>query len=328
MLRFSARAVRGIEDVVAAEVAATGGSVVRLAHREVVFDGPSVDRFTALGTADDAFLVLIDGPPVGPHRSNLVSLPPALDLSAAARLLGRRGRSFDVTASFLGRRSYSRFDVEDELGRRLAAVTGWRYAARRAGDPGATTLSLRVHLTEERTTVAARLGRRPLHRRPYRVVSRPVALHPPLARALVALADAPLGATLVDPFCGTGTIAIEAKLARPDLQVTASDVEPAAVAAARANARAASVALRVAARDARAVPPAEHVVANPPWGRSASLRGGPVDLARLVAPGGRMVLLTTDAVPPGRELEVVEHRRVRVAGRLASIWVMYRRAVP
>jgi hypothetical protein len=323
MLHLSARAVRGIEDVVAAEIAAAGGCVVRIGHREVAFDAPSLERFTTLGTADDTFLLLVDGPPVGPQRRELGSLP-LPDLPAAARLLARAGRTFDVTASFLGSRSYSRFDVE--LGGRLEAASGWRYAARREGDPGPTSLSLRVHLTHERTTVAARLASRPLHRRAYRVVSRPAALHPPLARALVALARLPLGAALVDPFCGTGTIAIEAKLARPDLEVTAFDVEPAAVAAAHANARAAGVALRLAVRDAHGVPPAEHVVANPPWGRVAALRGGPVDLARLVAPGGRIVLLTTDAAPFGRELEVVEHRRVRVGGRLASIWVTRRRA--
>jgi 23S rRNA G2445 N2-methylase RlmL len=326
MLRLSARAVRGIEDVVAAEIAAIGGNVVRIGHREVVFDASFAGPFTTLGTADDVLLVLVEAPPVGPRRSDLASLPRGLDLSEAASLLGRAGRSFDVTASFLGRRTYSRFDVEDALGDRLARVDGWRYASRRWGDPGPTTLSLRVHLTGDCATVAVRLAPRPLHRRSYRVVSRPAAPHPPLARALVVLAGAPLGARLADPFCGTGTIAIEAKLARPDLRVAASDVEPAAVAAARANSRAAGVSIGLAVADARGAAPSECVVSNPPWGRAVALRGGPVDPAALTLPGGRTVLLTpVDGVPFGPETELVERRCIRISGRLASIWVGRRR---
>jgi tRNA (guanine10-N2)-dimethyltransferase len=40
----------------------------------------------------------------------------------------------------------------------------------------------------------------------------PVALHPKLARAMVNLVNAPIGSLILDPFCGTGGILIEAAL--------------------------------------------------------------------------------------------------------------------
>ncbi|HVV56957.1 MAG TPA: methyltransferase [Gaiellaceae bacterium] len=325
--RVLARTIRGIEDIVAAEVAELPAAVLGLGHREVDFELGDLGRALELGTADDVFLVVDEGPPVGRKRPDLTRLRPSVDLDAAARRIGARrrvaGRSFDVSLSFLGRRSYSRFDAEDALGRHVAAATGWRYRSRRDGDPGATSLSLRVHLTDAGATVGVRLGARPLHRRPYRVVSRPGALHPPLARAMVRLARPCFGARLADPFCGTGTIAVEAKLCRPDLRVVASDVDGDAVRAARTNVAAAGVEVSVRRAPAASLDAADCVVSNPPWGRRVALRGGEPDLARALPPGGRVVLLTARGAPPW--VDVDERRTVRVAGRLAELLVGRRR---
>ena len=78
-------------------------------------------------------------------------------------------------------------------------------------EPARGDLSLRVHVVDSEATVAVRIAAAPLHRRAYRVASRPGALHPPLARALALLAGLRSGLSLVDPFCGTGTIPIEAE---------------------------------------------------------------------------------------------------------------------
>ncbi|MGI0147932.1 MAG: methyltransferase domain-containing protein, partial [Thermoplasmata archaeon] len=44
----------------------------------------------------------------------------------------------------------------------------------------------------------------------HRPFSRPISLHPKFARALVNLARVPMGGTVLDPFCGTGGILLEA----------------------------------------------------------------------------------------------------------------------
>jgi 23S rRNA G2445 N2-methylase RlmL len=292
-----ARTLRGIEDVAAGEIRALGGTDIALAHREVRFCAAPRTALR-LRTVDDVFAVLVDAPPIGPHRTDLRTL------AALAAELDVDGTS-TVTASFLGRRTYSRFEIEETVTRALPGG-------------GGPPVALRVHLTQERTTIAVRLAAAPLHRRDYRIASRPGALHPPLAAALVRLAEAPRGTVLVDPFCGTGTIAIEAKLARPDVHVVARDADPAAVRAAAANAAAAGVALELGVARAEELRRGGLVVTNPPWGRAHRLASG-------WSPAARAVLLLEAGLEPPRGLDVRERRWVRVAGRAAHVWVLDRR---
>lgn len=292
-----ARTLRGLEDVAADEIRALGATNIAIAHREVRFTAALVDALR-LRTVDDVFSVLVDAPPTGPHRADLRTL------AALAAELDVRG-TFAVTASFLGRRTYSRYEIEETVAAALP----------RGGGP---PVALRVHLTRERTTIAARLATVPLHRRAYRVESRPGALHPPLAAALVRLAGSARDSMLVDPFCGTGTIAIEAKLARPDLRVVARDADPGAVRAAAANAAAAGVELDLAVARVEELREAGVVVTNPPWGRAHPVVAG-------WAPPGRAVLLLDARLEPPRGVAIRERRWVRVAGRGAHIWSLDRR---
>jgi tRNA (guanine6-N2)-methyltransferase len=206
-----------------------------------------------------------------------------------------------VTASFIGRRNYSRFDAEDRAGAAIAAATGWTYRPRGPLAPqGATSLSFRVHLLHAEATLAVRLAERPLHRRAYRERSRPGALHPPLARALCLVAEPTPRCLLVDPTCGVGTIPIEAALLQPRADVAGFDLEPEAVSAARRNARRAGSAVRFAVADATRLPlddrTVDRLVVNPPWGAAVAAAGGLrrrlgalwTEAARALAPGGRL----------------------------------------
>ena len=121
-------------------------------------------------------------------------------------------------------------------------------------------------------------------------------------RACARIADPPADARLLDPFCGTGTIAIEAKLARPDLAVAASDLDPRAVAAARRNAIAAGVDVTPTVCDACDALPATLIVTNPPWGRA--------------------VILLADGHLPPAGATVLDRRWLRVAGRPAVCWTV------
>ncbi len=76
----------------------------------------------------------------------------------------------------------------------------------------------------------SRYERRRPHRRPF---SHPISLHPRIARALVNLSRVAPGETLLDPFCGTGGILIEAGLV--GAQVVGVDVKHTAVEGCRDN---------------------------------------------------------------------------------------------
>ncbi|MFJ7749490.1 class I SAM-dependent methyltransferase [Arthrobacter sp. NPDC097144] len=112
------------------------------------------------------------------------------------------------------------------------------------------------------------------------------------------LAGARQANTAVDLGCGTGAIAAYLALARPSLQVTATDQSAAAVASATATMDANGVADRVQVRrgDALAGFPdrsAELIVLNPPFHIGASVHAGIAlklfaDAGRVLAPGGEL----------------------------------------
>lgn len=342
------RTLRGLELVAAAEARERLSlEALIIGHRELRFESPDIERALTLGVADDVFLVVLDCEPVGHVKAELDLLAErvrSIDLDAAAGVIADlrsvRGKAFDVSASFLGARNYSRFDIEDAVGAALGSSTGWQYQSRRGGRRPDTDLSLRVHLTGEGTTVAVRLAASPLHRRSYRLVSRPGALHPPLARALVLLCEPQPDASVLDPFCGTGTIAIEAKLWSPSLTVTGSDFDASAVDAARRNAAAAAVFAEFEVADAASLAAPRRsldcIVTNPPWGVRVQARG---ELARRLAlfwseadrvlrSDGRLsVLAPRGAVVglPGGAFEAVNRCEVRVSGALAEVVVLCRR---
>ncbi len=317
-LPILARTLRGLEWIAAAEVQARlGPPRIEHGHRELRFSVPELTHeLTALGTVDDVFVVAATSDGVGRARESLQRLATVqLDLSAYASLLGReQPKTFDVVGSFVGKRNYSRFEIEDALGAALTASSGWTYLSRSGGQSARGELSVRAHVVDSEATIAVRIGPMPLHRRAYRVASRPGALHPPLARALALLAGLRAGLRFADPFCGTGTIPIEAKLACPELHASGSDLDPEAVEAARRNAG--GLGIELAVRDAADLQPTDRVAMNPPWEmavRSAG-RGG-------LPPEGveRAVVL----VPPERKLErVALETRVRVSGAIAAIRVL------
>ena len=286
-----ARTLRGIEWIARDEVCSRLGIAhVELGHRELRFSLPElVPELLELGTVDDVFQVLAEVDGVTRRRDGLARLA-SLDLGAAP--------TFDVTASFLGKRNYNRFELEEAV---AASMGGMRVARHGA-------VSLRVHVVGEVATVAARIARRPLHRRAYRVATVPGSVHPPVAWALALLAGEPF----VDPFCGAGTIPIEGALA--GLSTRGSDVDSRAVQAARRNAAAAGLHIPFSVADAAGMGPVECVVANPPWGRT-------VPAAEVNLEARRLVLLT--AVPTGLD-HVVHEQPVRVHGSLATITVVDR----
>ncbi|MDG4789779.1 methyltransferase domain-containing protein [Micromonospora sp. WMMD1102] len=334
--RLVARTVRGIEPVVADEIATLHlGRVSAVAHREVWFDrvdpGPEV---LDLRCADDVFLVGTVVYGIGRSRADLRMLSKAASALPLRELLTQWRRcggaaqhptpgstrndrrpprshrsaplsGVDVSASFLGRRNFTRFDLEDAVGEPIAAALGLPHHSRRGGiAPPPGGLSWRVTLVDDRALVALRIADRPLHRRAYRRMSRPGSLHPPVAAALVRVAGARDGDCLLDPCCGAGTIPVEAALAGRGLSIMGGDIDRAVVAIAAGNGGDAPVGWVVA--DAGRIPlpdgAVDLVVTNPPWDRQVPFAGVLAgqqrrfwtELRRVLRPAGRAVLLLSD----------------------------------
>lgn len=161
-----------------------------------------------------------------------------------------------------------------------------------------------------------------------RTFSLPISLHPKFARALVNLARVPMAGTVLDPFCGTGGVLLEA--AAMGLRPVGSDQDPRMVKGTRASLRRTAVDGGFAVADAGRLPwrsgTVHGVATDPPYGRAASTRGESItalysrafrafaDLlpagghAAIVLPDAEMIRLLPDSLEPLERHALRVHR--------------------
>jgi tRNA (guanine10-N2)-dimethyltransferase len=158
---------------------------------------------------------------------------------------------------------------------------------------------------------------------------RSTAMAPRKARCLVNLSGVRRGGRLLDPFCGTGSIPIEAALM--GVRTLASDIDPAVVAGAARNVAALGLDVDLRHLDARAWGDTglrfDAITTDLPYGHVASLKGSEQrDLyrdfltvaAHILNHDGRMVLMVAQGTlpAPGPGLVVVERFSEVVHDRL------------
>ncbi len=139
-------------------------------------------------------------------------------------------------------------------------------------------ISDRIHLYIEKKAFDADLLReRKVSERPF---FSPISLHPKYARALINLTGVKRGGTVLDPFCGTGGIVIEA--ASMGMKAVASDFDPEMVAGTRENMEFYNLPLAdFEVIDISDIPDRFHdidaVACDPPYGRSTKTGGENID---------------------------------------------------
>jgi 23S rRNA G2445 N2-methylase RlmL len=319
-----------IEDQAAARLVGFG-------HRRVDFAyaGPP-DALLGLRSVDDVYVYVAHLTGLDHTRASLARLTqkidpadlvPALEVCAAVRSIGYTP-AYRVTASHLGRRNYSRYDVEGAVEAALAGNLPWRFVLNDAEEPE-PEIDLRVLLEDDWALIGLRLGAAPLHRRDYKIASRPGSLKPPVAYCLGLLAELAPGDVALDPACGAGTILVEAAALIRSGVIWGGDVDRAALEVAQANLQAAGLDAAMIelsqAVDPRHPSGLAHteqplfllyqsdatdlrmadrtidvVVSNLPWGQQVAAgtdlgplyRGLLATIERVLAPGGRAALLT------------------------------------
>lgn len=317
--RLFARTVRGLEHVAAHELREQACTVLAVSPRQLVLAAPPAVLDRPPRTVDDLFPLAVTVPDPGPTKADLLALSRLL--ATAPLAVTPAGRRFSVSASATGRRTYSRFDIEDVVGAALAARFDADYVSRRDGrKPPAGTVDWRVTVGAE-VHIGLRGTRPPLHRRPWKVASVPGTLHPPVAAAMVRLAGIRPGDVVVDPCCGAGTLLAEASVGYR----AGSDI--AGVAAARMNAPD----LTWFTADARHLPyptgSVDHIVTNPPWDRQVTAHGTFAEFVRewgrVLRPGGRLTYLGPWPTPAG--WRPVSSHPISLFGQHPTITVCERR---
>jgi tRNA (guanine6-N2)-methyltransferase len=355
----------GFEGVAAEEIAARyaaaaggrgigGGPAMRDLGRRIVperagmtiFSAPRPDPLGAARTIEDLFAL------VG-FRDGLGTAPATLEkvrtiaheapyveeaLEARVRMTpgSRAGRNlgFRVIARIAGEHEFRRVDFQRAVERGIAdrGDHSWRGAGDDADvEFWATLLGgemfLAVRLVDER-----------MRHREYKVAHRPGSLRASVAAALGWLSKPGADDRVVDPMCGAGTILIERAHLGRYAMLAGFDRDPGAIAAAHENIGPRYRPLGLAQGDALRLPlgngAATHLVTNLPWGTKYGSHGENrrlyprlvEEFARVVRPGGRLVMLTAERmlmreVASRGFVRVESVKRVMILGAPAVIYL-------
>ncbi len=182
----------------------------------------------------------------------------------------KTAETFRVTSRRSGKHDFGSMDVQ----RRAGAALWRRYGT--AVDLENFDVNVRVDIFEHVCLVSYQRTQRSLSKRFQRRFQPRVALKASVAYALlhVARIQAQERAELLDPFCGSGTILLEAAEVFPNLVLCGSDIDHHVIDGARENASALGCAERLVLRqgDARALDAVfperrfDYIVTNPPYG--------------------------------------------------------------
>jgi tRNA (guanine6-N2)-methyltransferase len=306
--RIFAVTTRGLEAVSANELSTLPGVTVdEIAYRRIFASCQgSLAPLLSLRTVDDVFLHVETWQGISRARSTLSILKTSsaqLHLNEALAVLEQvrtiqSSPTFSVTANFVGKRNYNTDEIKQACAAGTIEGQGWVYSE----DDSNADLNVRIFIEGETAVVGVRLASRSLSKRPYKQEHVPGSLKPAAAAALVALANVNSDTQLLDPCCGAGTILIEAR--SRGATTMGGDIDQQAVTAAYLNATQADVDTHIQRWDARALPISDRsvdcIISNLPWGRAVSTDGSLQtlyqeigdEIERVLAPGGRTVLLT------------------------------------
>ncbi|MBC8164168.1 MAG: methyltransferase domain-containing protein [Roseiflexaceae bacterium] len=224
-----------------------------------------------------------------------------LEMISTARELWNKGRFATLKISAAGEDSPVMQRLKDEL----AQQTNLR-PDQEEGD-----LLLRLRRAGDGWEALVRLSPRPLATRPWRVCNMPGALNASLAHAMVVFSQPHPDQRVLNMACGSGTLMIERLALAPARKIVGCDLQPEALACARANLEAATgyefphdQPARLEPWDAGETPlraaSIDVILADLPFGQLIGSHAENellyprilAEAARLLVPGGRLVLIT------------------------------------
>lgn len=363
-MKYFARVTAGLEQLAWRDIEQqTGATLEKFGHRRIDFhyDGSPAALLT-LKSVDDVYVYVddIDGlnhtrPSLSAfHQFRGMDFTPALDVIAQVRPLSEKP-TYGVTASFLGKRNYSRYDIEDKIHTVLYEKLPWQFIPNRPDENDSHDLDLRILMENDWALVGIRLGETPLHRRPYKNVSLAGSLKAPVAYCLCLLAELQATDTLLDPTCGAGTILIEAAHHITHGKLAGIDINPQAIETTYQNALAAGLTVNLVTSPTELqqtggfslytgdmqtlLLPSESfhaVIANLPWGKQVSatmdLSSAYQDIIKTIhhgmSLGGRLVLLTDqtpmleNALAVHPQLSIVSTTPISLFGSHPTIYLI------
>lgn len=305
MNTYIAHTVRGLEDICLQELKDNlKVEVSEVVPKKVVFvNGEDISLFQKLHTIDDVSILVADFPferEWFTDLSHFDQLVASLDFTIARDVISKvreLGNTFSITVTAPNLKGISQKEIQERAAEIVAAKTGWKYT-----EMEHTNFDVRINIEATEWFISVRLFPKPLHERNYSNLSHTATLKPTIAAALVYLVGKEgKGKSLVDSFCGTGTILCEA--ARYGYDVYGGDINSQSIADAKLNLEQCGIspnnvhvrnAIKSKLEDARF----DCAISNLPWNEKVKVKsitellaGIAKEYKRIVKTGGKICFL-------------------------------------
>ena len=309
----------GLEDVTAEEVLSWGLKVLGTSKGRVEAEFEDLDelswRLERSKSVHKAFVVLYEGPLEGLNLKGVEEfVTPWTPFAVRAERVGEGPKSPEL-AALVGERVVER--VKEVFGKPARVNLDY------------PSVVVRAEWYFDRLRVGVEVGgEESLHRRYYRVAEHMASLKPTIAYAMLKLGGAEKAKRLVDPMCGSGTIAIEAALDFAVPEIFCFDINRKYVEKAIINSSVARVRNLIAfgVQDARELHEvldwADLIVTNPPYGVRMGSPRKVLELyeeflesaKKVLDPRGKLVMITplreTEEMAREKGFEILEARDV------------------
>ncbi len=202
-----AKTLFGLEEVLATELMRIGAMVTQVGNRAVTFSGDQRVMYRANYELRTALRILV------PIRRFTARTPNTLykrvqqvNWSKLMRVTDTFAINSVANSEYFQHSHYASLKVKDAIADQFRRLQGDRPSV----DLDAPDLRIHIHIYDDQCTLLLDSSGESLHKRGYRVKQHAAPLNEVLAAGLLLLADYKGERPFLDPFCGSGTLPIEA----------------------------------------------------------------------------------------------------------------------
>ncbi len=300
-MKYIAYTVKGLEEVARQEIKDVVREVnfAEVKSKRIVFETKDTKTVTDLKTVDDICLLIATGEVSSANE--VLDTVKNINLETVKEQIQQYrkvGDSFSITFS-LAKTKIKTEELQSSLAKIISEGYRWKYT-----EFDHSNFDIRIFIDTKDLYICVRLTEKPLFHRRYRTASSKGGLRPSIAAAMVRLTTLGDKGTVVDNFCGSGTILAEAYI--QGNAIAGGDIEDIAIDATLENLShlGCKTEGNIRKLDALKTPwkdgQFDFAISNLPWDKQIEITsvtdlyvGTLSEYARILKPEGRLCLLVS-----------------------------------